>query len=776
MIKHYLTVAFRNLRKYKVQNLIGILGLSTGFVVFAICCYLVQYRLTRDSSYPDHQRMYRIETRRITSINGNMKNTLGEFTDIEKVTSKNWPISYYGNMTIDGKETMVNLTLQEVDTIFLDFFSLQILSGSKQNILQTPNSIALYESSAKKYGDPATLPGTTITFDAVSYTITGILKNLPSNNNISHGNGLVFNKSDGYYGKEHDSWNPMREVRVYVLLKKGISQAEFQQKLDAYPFAFEQPNPDYKEYLFISSINKIDESEFVVLAGIFIVGLLVLFIALFNYISFQTAQFYNRLKECAIRTVNGSGNRQQLFLFYSEIVIVFILSYFGGLLLLEIVIPILENSQFSRMINPYVITGFRIQLLQSVITGLVIAFLLCIAPVTIIGRSSVRVVLLGISERGSKERGRKILLFIQMIILLFFMSATLIIKFQTNKVKENVFHTLLPQEQKNILTFAYDEMKLPDNLPIIMQKLKTSNAIEDISFANFPIYSYGSLFQANTGIEGHEKEDVRNYMVDDNFLDFFKLKLLSGSFLDENSSPGAVVVDETFAALFPDHNPVGMSFENNTIIGVVENIQVVKENKEFTHIKRPVYYSRADKHKGEIYIKAFPGKAEEARQDLIQTVREFLPEPIDLRISDLHENLNEDLFDIENVLSLFSTLFFIISLILSLLSIYSAIAMNTEKRRKEVAIRKINGAEIKDIILLFSKTYLWLWSAACIVLFPVVYYFGNVWISGFSQRMSLNVFFFLGIYFSVLVLIFLTLIFHIMRVARCNPAEVVKMS
>ncbi|GHS95429.1 hypothetical protein FACS1894207_4700 [Bacteroidia bacterium] len=173
------------------------LGLATGCVVFAVCCYLVQFVLTMDSSYPDHRRMYRIETRRFSNINGNMKNTLGEFTDIEKVTSKYWPVSYYGNMTLDGKETMVNLTLQEVDITFLDFFSLQIFSGSKQNILHTPNSIALYESSAKKYGDPATLPGTTITIDAVSYTITGILKNLPNNNNISHCNGLVFNISDG---------------------------------------------------------------------------------------------------------------------------------------------------------------------------------------------------------------------------------------------------------------------------------------------------------------------------------------------------------------------------------------------------------------------------------------------------------------------------------------------------------------------------------------------------------------------------------------------------
>ncbi|GHU61167.1 hypothetical protein FACS1894160_4130 [Bacteroidia bacterium] len=71
--------------------------------------------------------------------------------------------------------------------------------------------------------------------------------------------GLVFNKLDGYYGQEHDSWNPMSGESVFILLRKGISQAEFQKKLDVYPFSFETENPDYKEYLFISSINKMDE-------------------------------------------------------------------------------------------------------------------------------------------------------------------------------------------------------------------------------------------------------------------------------------------------------------------------------------------------------------------------------------------------------------------------------------------------------------------------------------------------------------------------------------
>jgi ABC-type antimicrobial peptide transport system permease subunit len=100
--------------------------------------------------------------------------------------------------------------------------------------------------------------------------------------------------------------------------------------------------------------------------------------------------------------------------------------------------------------------------------------------------------------------------------------------------------------------------------------------------------------------------------------------------------------------------------------------------------------------------------------------------------------------------------------------------MNTEKRRKEVAIRKINGAIVKDILLLFGKTYIGLWTLTCILFFPVVYYYGNRWLDNYIDRISLNINLFLIIYLVVLILIIITIIYRILKIARCNPAEVIK--
>jgi ABC-type antimicrobial peptide transport system permease subunit len=97
--------------------------------------------------------------------------------------------------------------------------------------------------------------------------------------------------------------------------------------------------------------------------------------------------------------------------------------------------------------------------------------------------------------------------------------------------------------------------------------------------------------------------------------------------------------------------------------------------------------------------------------------------------------------------------------------------MNVKRRRKEVAIRKINGATLKDIAWLFSKTYIVLWTVACLLASPFVYYYGHRWLSKYVFRISLDITLFAGIYLLILTLIVATIIFQILKVAKLNPAE-----
>jgi ABC-type antimicrobial peptide transport system permease subunit len=117
---------------------------------------------------------------------------------------------------------------------------------------------------------------------------------------------------------------------------------------------------------------------------------------------------------------------------------------------------------------------------------------------------------------------------------------------------------------------------------------------------------------------------------------------------------------------------------------------------------------------------------------------------------------------------------FVVSFIICMLGIYSAVVTNTEKRRKEIGIRKINGASLKDILLLFGKTYMGLCTLACVTAFPVVYYYGNKWLDNYIDRISLNIGFFMTIYIVISIFVALTILFQLLKVARENPVEVIK--
>ena len=771
MFLHHIKIAIRNLRKYKSQTIIGVLGLTTACVVFAICCYVASLILLKNTEFPNHERMYRIETLNYRStIRGSMEKTLGEMSGVEKFTAIQFGKQYYGHLLMEGNESdrLVKLYLLEADANFWDFFSLQTVMGNPQTILNTPNSIVLYEKSAKKIGTIDALQGSSIIVNDVSYTITGILKTPPVTTDYLQGDGLIFNQENGYFQQIRETWNPRFEGAL-IMLTKGLSQNDFQTSLDAYPFVFVgDQNSDFKEQVHITSINKIAQELLFIMLVVLVVGLLVLFVALFNIISFQTAQIYNRLKECAIRKLTGAGRGQLLLSFYMEIFIVFALSYIFGIMTLDLLKPVSQYTDLAYMFQEDTVPDMKKHLIFSVLFGLVITFLFCLVSVQIISRQSVRVVFMGLTEKVSKQRGRKIMLFIQMLVMLLFLSSTLILRLQINNLKENIWHTLSTEEKKNIFIFSYNNEETSGQFDVILQQLKQSSAVEDVFFSSGWSYSFA------TTIDKHENQRVKECRVSHNFTEFFNAKLITGRFWNENDIPDAIVVDETLAAFFPDNNPVGINIDGKIIIGIVENIQMSNEQGG-AKIKQPVCYSRVDKldRQGDIYVKAIASRNSEVQQHITQIQKEFYPEFFQECI-DFQTYIRRRTFVGEAMFSMFFGIFSTISLILCLLSIYSAITMNTEKRRKEVAIRKINGAETKDIILLFSKTYILLWSGVCLLSFPLIYYAGNILIESYSQRISLNLFFFSGIYFSILLLIFFMIIFRIIEVARANPSEVLK--
>lgn len=803
MVRHYMKIAFRNLWRYKVQNLIGIVGLAVGFLCFSFCSYLFQDYNLKDTEFPGAGRMYVLETKYSSVYDGNIVSLMENFQEVEAIAMALNPCGYTMFPEVDHLPAYSHLVLMDVDTNFLDFFSLEIIVGTPLSVNSTQNSIVLFEEKALELSANINeLPGQTVRLsDEKEYIITGVLKK-PRNSSIMQPigyDGLIINRSDAYLSfevKEH--WDP-RELRyTFILLKQGVSETKFQEQLHAMPvhmkidesrlgYIVTENNEIIKktveektDQFYLRSLSQIgkNERETRRYAGIFVVGLLIFLMTLFNYVSFQTALFYNRLRECAVRKVNGAGIKQIYLLFFSEIVIALCFAFILCFALLRWIRPFLQETILFRDVQ---FNGLRESMLFYLLVVLVLSFVFCFISARIIDRRSIRSVLLGLFEKKSKNFGHIALLFVQMIILLVFMSSSIIISMQINKTKSNILEQIPAEEQKRILSLSYTKERISGQQDAIVAQLKESLLFTDVSMESEHILSSGeSQIYAPIRLDNEErKEWFYVCPVSPDFFDFFRCQLLSGRFFDDNSAPGDVVINKSFADLYGTKDPIGETFSNYRIVGVINDPGAHIQRDRFSSGKPAAFFVNQKylqkAYHFVFYGKVVSGKEQEARIFMEDVVKSILPEEYrdGIHADFLNESIDYILSYERELLSSF-TLLFVISLVIGLLSIYSAVAMSAERRRKEVAVRKINGAGLYDIILLFFKNYFILWTTVCLFAFPFVYHYANEWLERYIERVSLNLLFFVSLYLVVAILILLTILYKVLSVAQINPVEELK--
>ena len=434
MIQHYLKIAFRNLWKYKVQNLIGIIGLAVGFICFSLCTYMAQQYFTQDTEYPDAKRIYTLSTKYSSVYNGNLYTAFDDFPEVEKLTIME---NQRGNVMYFKDEKLppsISVFLMQVDTCFFDFFSLKIVAGNPYSINHSANSILLFDDKARELSENINeLIGQTVKFfnDETEHQITGIVKK-PENSYVMlsyFSTGFILNKTPGHLQQNiQGQWDPHEIRYTFLKLRPKTNLRNFEERLQKTDFGFtiEQDRLGYlvgengewirnkadgKEHFTLKLLRKAGHEDRTTYfrIGVFVVGLLIFLMTLFNYISFQTALFYNRLKECAIRKTNGSGKLQLFFLFFSEIFIAFLFAFLIAFLLEQLFFPQLMSLDIFNEFQPQLLRTYMFQYLLIVLS---LSALFCLVPTYTLDKLSIRTVFLGLSIKGKKTVGRDMLLFI----------------------------------------------------------------------------------------------------------------------------------------------------------------------------------------------------------------------------------------------------------------------------------------------------------------------------------------------------------------------------
>lgn len=797
MIIHYLKTAIRNLLKYKAQNIISILGLSVGILCFSICLYCNRYIHATDQCFTHKERiadinMYNPDGRLWSGTSATLFEKLRNLPirEAEVFTFIAYPRerSYHVEVA-EGKELPYeDLYTIEVDTSYHRVFTPEVLLGSWSVASQTPNAVVLTRSLAQKiFGakeNPigkrmilmqrlSTSPATTPRTGGIVYTIQAVIEDIPLNTSLSFLEKidmLTLNDSEGVLLS--DRRDSMTGGSTFALLRPGKTAAQ----LEASFRAMDLKHPLYEEENVVSASdfgkNFLEKSVAPYLAGItFVVGLLILLTGLLNFFQFLTGSYLNRSHEFGIRKVNGGNGKQLLGLLFTQSLVILLIAFLLTFCLIELLSPSLSFSLFDFTLT--IEQGLLWMQTAEYMVGIIgLCLLLCLFTVWRVRHVSIQTNIYMNKSKRHKQRMRNALLGIQFFICWLFVIFTVALYLQAEKTGSALFHTLTGKEKSEILSISLDYRFLKnDERLALIERISRHSGVKDklLTDINYLKGMSGNSMQTEKDNRNSSFE-VNVMSVPANFFEFMKIPILSGHTLQTDKD---MVADHKLAERM-QKDLLGTTLYNYqddyTICGICDDFIADTYYQSQGYVFLPCDFKD---YVGHCYLKCMPGKTEEVKAFVRKTLEESLPKSVPLEVSTLQEDIYEEQA-IENKMKGIILFFSLVSLVITLLGVYSAITLDTERRQKEVAIRKVNGAGLKQIIILFARMYIALLVCSAAVAFPLCYAFMQTWKNMYIVFFNDGPLFWISIFVAVAVVTSLTIIFRILKIARTNPAEVIK--
>lgn len=797
MILHYLKVAVRSLMKFRMQNIIAIFGLAMSLFCFSVCLYCSRYIFSTDDCFRNKDRIVEFYSEGLgngarSTTSGSLPSFLrGQGLNAKAFCGVAFPDERSYKIEVsEDKLLPYDLMFMETDSCFNEVFTLEILHGSWKNAMQNPNSVILFESTARRIFGSAeksigkrmvlnrrlnTSPDSTPREGGIGYVIQAVAKDLPLNNSLNflrRTDALVINDTEGQI---HDGNLPVMAASTFALVEDAGSVQSFIKELDERKLDFEIFNEKrgvsggvFETYFWSGEGVALYFANITLIAGI-----LVLVVGLLNFFHFIIGSFLIRVKECNIRRVNGAGFKDMFLMFFVQISVSIFLSAFVTYLIIELLSPFLSLTlvRFSIVIDPYLLMW---QTFTYLIGIMVLCMFISLFVIVKVRRSFVTQKLNTVTGRYGRHRLRNLSLGMQLFISLIFISLATALYMQSVNTNNSVFGTLSKAEKERILSVSLDYSFMDNNTKkALTEKFRQCPGVEDIIISDRN-YLNGVSSSGLFLTEKRENYVDANVMhVSPDFFRFMNISIISGN---EQKTLDEMVVDENLARRIDKEINLGRilyDYEKGyTLVGIsapfVTNNYYQGSNSGFMFVP-----SDFSDYIGHCYVKCSANRLEETVSSIKSVMKDALPESIEASVSTMMDDIYEEHaleFKLRGIVLFMS----IIALVISVLGIYSAITLDTEYRRKEMAIRKINGAGVRQIVLIFARLYIVLVIVTVAVAFPIVEFLLRMFSNMYYSFINTGIFFYGGILLFVVLLITLTVYVRIKNIARINPAEIIK--
>lgn len=786
MIKNFIKTALRNLWKTKGYSFLNIFGLAVGIAAASLIFLWVENQLNFNDNFANKKDIYIVKSKQTyDGATYVFESTPGPFA---QSLAKEIPgikhavrISWNSPMLFSVGDNNIFQNGVYADGSIADVLSLAFLEGDRKTAFDQVNNIVLSETAAKKlFGNRPALGKTVKTNNSEPFIIAGVIKDLPKNSSYDFQWLIPFKKFEAGQDFLKNWGNNSVQTLVQVEDNANVDQIN-KQMMD---FVKHKTNGEVtfsQNFLYPMerwiTYNQFDNSGIEKEGGIKNIRLftfiawVVLLIACINFMNLATARSEKRAKEVGMRKVVGASRKSLIMQFLGESLVLAIISSLVAILLIYIFIGpfntmIGQDLQVTILAPSHLLFLMTITLVCGLFAGSYPAFFLsAFKPLSTIKGAK--------QKAGSGSLVRKGLVILQYTASVVLIICTIIIyqQIQHNKNRDLGF------DKSQVLTTAL-QGDMAKHLPLIKNQLLATGVVQEVGVSDMSILNINSN---TSGFSWDGKDPNASILIgmlrsDEGLIPALDLKLFDGRNFHQNfvGDSTSVVINEAFAKLIKKDglvagNIISYGEEKFTIAGVVKNFVY---NNVYAD-PEPMLFLPMNRDNGIMTIRT---KAGVDLPDAIQQIEKVIVKnnpgfPFDYKFLD--DSFNSK-FKAELFVQQLSSVFALMSIIISCLGLFGLAAFATEQRAKEISIRKVLGASVSGLIQMLNREFVILVAISCIIAFPIAWMIMSKWLTNYAHHIDISWTIFIISGLTAIIIALLTISSQAFKAAIANPTKTLR--
>lgn len=791
MLRNYLKIAWRNIRKDKFYSLINILGLTIGVTCGLLLLLYVTDELSYDRYHTNASRIYRVASQirepdkafGWASTQPPLAKTLKQDYPVVENFVRFFP---YGKVTFrQGEKRFYEEDVYAADSTVFDVFTYKFLEGDPKTALAQPGSLVLTQSVAQKFfGSRSALGESLQTNDTTFYKVTGVMEDVPKNSHFTFKALLSTGQNER---SQATNWGSFY-VASYLVLPQNydpkLLAAKFPQVYDKYvkpifgrmgiKITYElQPLTSVHLYSKLEGETNGDIGYVYIFSA---VALFMLLIASINYMNLATARSAKRAKEVGLRKVMGSVRKALMTQFLTESILMTVFALVASLLLTAALLPFFntvsgKDISYWQLLQPrFGLIALSVVIFTGLIGGSYPAFYLSsFEPATVLKGS--------FKAKGGNSFFRKALVVAQFAISLIMLICTWIVYRQLNYMRNKD----LGYDKEQVLTINYQDRQPRARYDALKNELLANPAIQSVGTASSPTSNINGraifTMEANDGLK---EMGFRPMGIDHDYLKTMGMKIVKGrDFSDKIPADtlNGVIINQAVVERMGWKEPLGKKVRIGGIpqpgqpespmaqvVGVVKDFH---QQSLYNPIEPLIMLYRPANAIIHIKIKA---------QDVPKTVsfisqkwKETYPDRL-FEYRFLDQDF-ESAYHADELRGRIFTAFALLTVLIACLGLFGLATFTIEQRVKEIGVRKVMGASVSSVVLLLSKDFTKLVLYSFPIAIPIAYYSMYKWLQSFPYKTDIEIWVFVVACLLTLLICWVTVIYQSVKASIANPVK-----